>query len=99
MDGSLLVLRTLISLLVGMEMDIALIIRGLERYIYIVEGRRYIQHRLRFEESLVARVLLRTTHLAAIQAPLMGHSLEIENKKEKKGDSFEPPFFIMRRID
>ena len=99
MAGNPLVFRTLISLLVGMEMDIALIIRELERYIYIVEGRRYIQHRLRFEGSLVSGVPQRTTHLDAIQAPLMGHSLEIENKKEKKGDSFGPPFFIMRRID
>lgn len=84
MAGNHLVFRTLISRLAGMEMDIALIIRGLERCIYIVEGLRYIQHRLRFEGNLEAGVLRRTTHLAAIQAPLMGHSLEIENEKEKK---------------
>lgn len=62
--------------------------------------RKSIPRLSRFEMSLVAGVPQRTTHLDAIQAPLMGHSLEIEKKKEKKGDSFEPPFFfIMRRID
>ena len=59
--------------------------------------RKSIPRLSRFEESLVAGVLLRTTHLAAIQAPLMGHSLEIEKKKEKKGDSFEPPFFYYEK--
>ena len=94
MAGNPLVFRTLISRLAGMEMDIVLTIRGQEQYIYIVEVRKSIPRLSRFEESLVPGVLLRTTHLAAIQAPLMGHSLEIEKKKEKKERIQSPPFFL-----
>ena len=93
MAGNHLVFRTLISRLAGMEMDIALTIRGQEQYIYIVEVRKSIPRLSRFEESLVPGVLLRTTHLAAIQAPPMGHSLEIEKKKEKRR-GFNPLLFF-----
>ena len=93
MAGNPLVLRTLISRLAGMEMDIALIIRGLERCIYIVEVHKSIPRLSRFEESLVPGVLQRTTHLDAIQAPLMGHSLETENEKEKRR-GFNPLLFL-----
>lgn len=61
--------------------------------------RKSIPRLSRFEMSLVAGVPQRTTHLDAIQAPLMGHSLEIEKKKEKKETHLSLLFFIMRRID
>ena len=94
MAGNPLVFRTLISRLAGMEMDIVLTIRGQEQYISTVEVRKSIPRLSRFEESMVAGVLLRTTHLDAIQVPLMVHSLDINERKEK-GEDLIPSFFCL----
>lgn len=55
--------------------------------------RKSIPRLSRFEESLVPGVLLRTTHLDAIQVPLMVHSLDI-NKRKEKGEDLIPSFFL-----